>query len=194
MLATTAARPRDLDGWAVEPKLDGWRATVIVDGDDLAVRSRRGRHLTECVPELEPLKGTGRRVVLDGELIIGAGRIEDFYALSGRLSGRPKATAPRVVFVAFDVVWLDGRPLVGERYEHRRKVLEDLDLGPARVTPSYPGADADALLSGCEREGMEGVVLKRLASPYRPGARSRDWVKLKCPAWRDHLERRRPPA
>src|SRR4051812_12844666 len=105
MLATSG-RPRgDLSGWAVEPKLDGWRATVIVDRDEFVVRSRRGRHLTDCVPELEPLVDGRRRMVLDGELIVGAGRLEDFYRLSGRLAGRPKAGAEHVVFVAFDVVW-----------------------------------------------------------------------------------------
>lgn len=191
MLATSGRRPVDLAEWAVEPKLDGWRATVSVDGADLRVRSRRGRQLTDCVPELAPLADGGRRFVLDGELIVGAGRLCDFYLLSGRLAGPPHAGSPAAVFVAFDVVWLDGHDLTGEAYEHRRKRLDDLDLGPARKVPSYPGSDLDGLLAGCEAQGMEGVVLKRLRSTYRPGQRSADWVKCKCSGWASHLERRR---
>lgn len=181
-----------MSGWAVEPKLDGWRATVLVDRADLTVRSRRGRHLTDCVPELAPLADGTRRMVLDGELIVGDGRLSDFYALSGRLAGKPKEGSPAVVFVAFDVVWLDGDDLTTETYEHRRQRLEDFDLGPVRLTPAFPGVDLDGLLAGCEREGMEGVVLKRLTSVYRPGQRSKEWLKVKCAGWRAHLDRRRP--
>ena len=191
MLATAGWRPHDLSRWAAEPKLDGWRSLVSVD-EALVVRSRRGRHLTHCVPELRPLEELRLRVVLDGELIVGAGRLEDFYALSGRLAGKPRAGSPAVVFIAFDVLWHDGETVTAWPYQERRRLLESLTLGPVRVSPSYPGEDADALLDGCEREGMEGLVLKRLSSVYRPGERSRDWAKVKCSGWREHLERRRP--
>lgn len=88
-MLVTSGRPEGsgLNEWAVEPKLDGWRAIVTVDQGVLTVRSRNGRHLTECVPELAPLAAL-QDVALDGELIIGAGRLEDFYGLSGRLAGR----------------------------------------------------------------------------------------------------------
>lgn len=192
MLATSGRPPGDLTAWAVEPKLDGWRATVTVDEHgSLAVRTRTGRGLTECLPELAPLAGS-RPLILDGELIIGAGRLDDFYGLSGRLSGRPHARSARVVFVAFDLLWLDGITLTCQPYAERRAVLESLDLGPVRVVPSYAGEDTDDLLGACENEGMEGVVVKRLSSLYRPGQRTREWAKVKCPAWSEHVVRRRP--
>lgn len=192
MLATSGRPAGDLTGWAAEPKLDGWPAAVAVDGDDLVVRSRRGRHLTDCVPELHGIADGTRRLVLDGELIVGAGRLADFSKLSGRLAGKPRKDSPAVVFVAFDLLWNDGDLLTDEPYQERRARLLSLDLGPVQVAPAYPGEDADALLAGCEREGMKGIVLERLTSVYRPGQRTKDWAKVKCPAWRDHLDLRRP--
>ncbi len=85
--------------------------------------------------------------------------------------------------------------LIAEPYEQRRRVLEDLDFtGPAWATlPRWPGCDGAALLDACEQLGVEGLVWKRAASPYRPGVRSSDWRKTKCSLWRAHLERRRLP-
>ncbi len=81
--------------------------------------------------------------------------------------------------------------LTGERYDRRREILCSLHLAPATVVPSFPAEDAPAVLQFCEAEGLEGLVFKRLASPYR-STRSRDWRKVKCSAWADYAEQRRP--
>lgn len=96
--------------------------------------------------------------------------------------------------MAFDVLWADGERTTHRSYAERRAVLEGLDLdhGGVVAVNRFDGTDADALLRACQDHGVEGVVLKRLASPYRAGQRSGDWRKLKCQAWRDHMERRRP--
>lgn len=181
-----------LDAWAVEPKLDGWRARLAIDGADLVVRSRPGRAITASLPEFAPLTGLGLRVVLDGELIAGAGTMDDFYGLSGRLASRRPGGEP-VLFAAFDLLWADGEDITGRTYMERRERLEDLSLPGelVQVDPRYAGTDAELLLDACENRGLEGVVLKRLASPYRPGQRSNDWRKVKCAGWAEHLERRR---
>jgi len=196
MLAVSG-RPRGaLDGWWAETKLDGWRALVTVHEGRVSVRSRRGSDLTPAVPELTCLATLGASVVLDGELIVGGGRLTDFYRLSGRLNVRkPRPDLAAVTFMAFDVLWLDGTGLVGRAYLERRECLEALGLAAGRdgcgVIPRYPADDLDALLDACEREGMEGVVLKRATSTYKPGERAKDWAKVKCTAWAEHLERRR---
>jgi bifunctional non-homologous end joining protein LigD len=190
MLAETGV-PRSMDGWAAEPKLDGWRARVLVDGDELAVRTRRGRPITESVPSVAGLRGLS--VVLDGELVAGAGTLADFYRLGSALAVR-RRTGAEVSFVAFDLLWLDGETLTGRPYADRRKLLAGLKL-PARgtpVVPSFDGLDAALLFKACDALGVEGVVLKRQASLYWPRERSRDWRKAKCQAWREHLERRMP--
>lgn len=181
----------ELHRWAVEPKLDGWRVRVQVVDDRLIVRTRPGRIITECVPELAPLAQRSLRVLLDGELIAGAGRMEDFYRLSGRLAGRRPRSAP-LSFMAFDLLALDGLQLTALPDRQRRRGLEELDLPPevVGIVPRYAGTDAAELLTACEGHGLEGVVLKRLGAPYRPGARSDDWRKVKCAAWVAHAERR----
>lgn len=174
-----------LSGWAVEPKFDGWRVGVEVD-DSVRVWTRNGHEITDRVPSAQRLAGW--RIVLDGELISGAGTLADFYRLLGDL-GRRGGSATIVVF---DVLALDDEVVTGLPYSERRALLEKLDLSGVAVAPSYPGTDLDPLLESCGELGMEGVVLKRRSSIYRPGQRSSDWRKLKCPAWREHghLERR----
>lgn len=186
MLATTGV-PRNLDGWAAEPKLDGWRARVLVDGADVMVRTRRGRPVTEHVPVAANL--TGLRAVLDGELVAGAGVAEDFYKLGPWMAAR-RGVKPS--FVAFDVLWADGELLTSMPYSERRRRLEELDLPQLGVplVPTFDGVDAADLFRACSSLGVEGLVLKQQASTYQPGVRSTSWRKVKCSAWRAHLERR----
>src|SRR5438045_3312865 len=193
MLAVSGRPKGGLDGWWAETKLDGWRALVTVEDGRVRVRSRRGSDLTESLPELECLTTLGRSVVLDGELVVGGGRLTDFYRLSGRLNTRkPTGTSLPVTFMAFDVLWLDDEPTIDEPYLFRRQLLEGIGLdGGCGVIPRYPAEDLDALLAACEQQGMEGVVLKLERSLYRPGARSKEWAKVKCAGWAEHLHRRR---
>jgi bifunctional non-homologous end joining protein LigD len=76
MLADRGLPKGSLDYWAVEPKLDGWRATVLVDDGKVVVRTRRGHAITEMIAGLDALARSGRRFLLDGELVAGAGRDE----------------------------------------------------------------------------------------------------------------------
>src|SRR4051794_35844591 len=93
MLATTR-RPTEGAEWAIEPKLDGWRAIAYVD-DGVTIRTRSGRDITQSVPELAPLAVTGRRMILDGELVADAGRASDFYRLGPRLWSRRRRERSR---------------------------------------------------------------------------------------------------
>lgn len=188
MLATTGIPLGGLDGWAAEPKWDGWRARVALDRGKLTVRTRTGRVITAAVPELAPLRGHHGRLLLDGELVADAGRLEDFAGLSGRLAGRRRASHP-VVFVAFDLL-VHEEPIIDQSYADRRAALVALSLPEVIVTPSFPWDDAPALLAACEDTGMEGVMLKRLASPYLPGKRTDAWRKVKCSAWADQTRGR----
>ena len=182
MLAANGRPTTPLSGWAVEPKLDGWRAIVEVAGGRVCVTSRNGHDLTDRVPCVQQLAAFDG-LVLDGELVHGDGSLSSFYGLLGALHRGAAA------FVAFDVLAAAGDVLVHRSYNVRRAVLDTLDL-PVPIVPSLPGTDLDDLLTACEHGGMEGVVLKRLRSIYRPGERTSDWRKMKCEGWREHLERR----
>src|SRR3954470_20240585 len=83
MLASTQPPTAGAE-WTFEPKLDGWRALVYVDGA-VTVRTRTGRNITEYVDNLQALAGIGRRLVLDGELVAESGRAGDFYRLGPNL-------------------------------------------------------------------------------------------------------------
>src|SRR3954463_8657744 len=94
MLAHRGTPPGEGAGWIHEPKWDGYRALVTVDGS-VAVRTRRGRDRSVCFPELAPLADAldGRRAVLDGELVACRDGALEFYALAGRLAATTAAAA-----------------------------------------------------------------------------------------------------
>lgn len=179
MLATSGQLPPDDGRWAYEPKWDGFRAVVHVNGRAV-VWSRRGTDLTDRFPEVAELaSAVPPDTVLDGELVVfdGSGR-PDFEAIRQRgLLGRIDGAA---TFIAFDVLRLGGRNLLAQRFRTRRAALEDLTLSGHGwcTTPSHEGAGA-ALFDATREQGLEGVVAKRLDSPYRPGVRTKLWLKAK---------------
>jgi bifunctional non-homologous end joining protein LigD len=150
-----------------------------------------GRDITDRLDDLGGLADLGVDVMLDGELVAGAGKLTDFYAVAPGLARQQGLT-----FVAFDLLAFAGQLVIDEPYEVRRQLLERLVVlsdGALTAVPSWPGGDADMLLDACEATDVEGLMLKRLQSVYRPGRRSNDWRKVKGNAWQDqHAARRRP--
>lgn len=175
------------EGWAYEPKWDGFRALAFVDGDDIFLQSRTGKPLRRYFPELDFPAG---RYVLDGELVIlGEDGREEFDALQSRLhpaESRIRLLAERIParFRAFDLLAEGDEALLKMPFGERRERLERLvarqggrakaRAGSIELTPlaRSPG-DAGPWL-----EGGEGVVAKRLDAPYRPGER-KGMVKVK---------------
>jgi bifunctional non-homologous end joining protein LigD len=178
--------PADQAAYAFEPKWDGYRALIHVRrGRPVRLVSRQGAEMRGWFPELTGPGGlAGREAVLDGEVVAltAAGR-PSFGALQDRARRRP-ATAPStaLALMVFDLLWLDGRLHLTDPYTLRRELLEGLVL-PDRwqLVQAFPGTDdgGSALLAATRDHGLEGVVAKRLTSPYRPGRRSRSWLKIK---------------
>lgn len=190
MLAVLGSPPHDT-GWAVEWKFDGQRATVVVDGADVTVYSRSGADVTRTFPELSGVATAlgHRRAVLDGEIIAPArDGLPSFSRLQQRWpqNRRPTPELLRQVpvqLVAFDVLDLDGHDMTTARYVERRAALDT--LAPAdghrtvlAVPKAWTGISPADMLSIAAAHQMEGIVAKRLDSPYRSG-RSPLWVK--CP-------------
>jgi bifunctional non-homologous end joining protein LigD len=186
MLAQAAPYPLDPGTWAFEPKWDGVRTLVHVENGTVRLRSRTLLDVSTQYPELQGLAEAlpRRQAILDGEVVAldGRGRAS-FELVQGRLGVTQRAVAAAraertpIVYMMFDLLYLDGHDTTGLPYEERRGLLESLGLeGPHwRVTPSRVG-DGRGLL---EDPTLEGVVAKRLGSAYEPGARSRAWVKVK---------------
>jgi bifunctional non-homologous end joining protein LigD len=192
MLAGRGVPVDSLEGYAAEPKLDGWRVCVAVESAGVTVRTRHGRDITEKLPEFASLTELGIAAVLDGELVAGTGRALDFYRVGPALATRHRDRS-QLAFVAFDLVWLDGADLKMETYGQRRARLEQLELtGVATIVPTWPGTAAACLLGACDEQGVEGIVLKRRTSRYFAGQRSDEWRKLKTRTWiTNHAEHRR---
>jgi bifunctional non-homologous end joining protein LigD len=190
MLATSReVLPRDDDNYSYEFKWDGVRAIVYVDGGRPRVLSRNDRDVTGSYPELRAMAESlgSRRVVLDGEIVAmdEHGR-PSFEALQARMHVTNAAQVRRLTtqvpatFLAFDVIYLDGRSLIDEPYSERRRTLESLELaGPSWQTPPHFDGGGDAILAASQQQGLEGVLAKRLDSRYYPGKRSDCWLKIK---------------
>jgi ATP-dependent DNA ligase len=170
-LARSRARLPEGEGWAYEPKWDGFRAVAFVDGDETYLQSRNGRPLSRYFPELRFPPG---RYVLDGEIVASSfdtlgQRIHPAASRIARLAEETPAT-----YYAFDLLSRDDEVLMGLPYLERRAALEALVADPVELTPVvHSAADAEHWL----REA-EGVIAKESGAPYQPGERT-GMVKVK---------------
>ncbi|HEY1178213.1 MAG TPA: non-homologous end-joining DNA ligase [Phytomonospora sp.] len=193
MLAVAGRLPAG-PGWAYEFKWDGVRVLADLRGGEAALSSRSGRDVTTAYPELAGLGALVADALLDGEVVAFDEDMRPSFArLAGRMNVADPKTARRlarttpVAYLVFDLLRLDGRDLRRLPYRERRELLEALGLeGPHWITPpvSHDGAAAMAISA---EQGLEGVVAKRLDSPYLPGARSAAWVKVKHVVTGDYL-------
>jgi bifunctional non-homologous end joining protein LigD len=188
MLAVPGALPGDDAGWAYEMKWDGIRALAFIQDGRVRLASRTGRDITVAYPELAALgPAAGLPLLLDGEVVAFDDGRPSFAQLQPRMHVTSAGQAARlsraipVSYLIFDVLNLDGHPLLNRPYEQRRELLEalGLDSGSWQVPPSFTGYAAADVLSVSREQGLEGIVAKRLDSPYQPGKRSPYWRKIK---------------
>jgi ATP-dependent DNA ligase len=163
--------------WAYEPKYDGFRAIVFVDGEQATLQSRAGKPLGRYFPELTFPPG---RYVVDGEIVIDSqDGGEDFGALQQRIHPAQSRIAllaeqTPARYIAFDLLALDDETLLDKPYSARREALEHTLGGNLDLTPS---TRAVADTAPWFQRG-EGVVAKDVGAPYRPGQRT-GMVKVK---------------
>jgi bifunctional non-homologous end joining protein LigD len=189
MLASLAEMPREEDGWAFELKWDGIRAIAYCEGGQLRLESRNLREITSSYPELRGIAAAlgSREAVLDGEVVaFDAAGTPSFELLQGRMNLSSASAVRRrmgetpVTYLAFDLLYLDGRSLLDEPYTERRGRLAELGLdGPSWQAPGEHRGDGRRLLELTAAQGLEGLVAKRLDSRYAPGRRSGAWLKIK---------------
>src|SRR3954466_7685965 len=176
MLARSGPLPPD-EGWAFEIKWDGVRAIAYIEGGRIQLRSRNQTNITPRYPELRELGralGT-HEAILDGEVVSFDGGRPSFQRLQRRMHLTSDAQVRRlaqtepVVYMIFDLLWLDGHSLLELTYEQRRSLLDKLGLpGPPWQVPAYHTGNGPGLLEATKAQGLEGLVAKRLNGTYLP--------------------------
>ncbi|HEV2812696.1 MAG TPA: ATP-dependent DNA ligase [Solirubrobacteraceae bacterium] len=176
-LARSRARLPEGDGWAYEPKWDGFRCVAFVDDGEVFLQSRNGKALRRYFPELRFPPG---RFVVDGEIVIFAEDGTQLFDLLGQRIHPAKSRIDRLAeetparFIAFDLLAREDDVLLELPFTARRRALEAIVEAPLDLTPmTLDVADADPWL-----RGAEGVIAKELEAPYRPGERT-GMVKVK---------------
>src|SRR2546426_5831903 len=165
-------------GWLFEVKWDGFRALARVTQGEATLKSRQGNDLTQRFPTIAkeiPKAVKTPDCVLDGEICA----LDEQGRSSFSLMQQGKPGTPLVYFV-FDLLELEGEPLVDLPLTERRKRLEQLlDKRNRTVRLSETFDDGEALLQAAKEQHLEGIVAKRLDSRYAQGRRTRDWLKIK---------------
>jgi bifunctional non-homologous end joining protein LigD len=188
MLATGGGKPFDSKDWVFEPKWDGVRTLAWIDGETMKLRSRRRRDVGDLYPELAemPAQLSGFNGLVDGEIVaLDENGRPSFEAIQQRFTlAKPTQRALQrfpVTFIAFDLLWLDGESLLERPLEARRGLLEKSFVPGAytQVSPQIPQRGL-AFFDAAKERGLEGIVAKKLGSAYKPGVRTKDWVKVKA--------------
>ncbi|HVS96786.1 MAG TPA: non-homologous end-joining DNA ligase [Puia sp.] len=178
MLATLVDRPPDEGGWIYEVKWDGYRALAYCDRSKVQLLSRNNKSFNDkFYPIHEALSALNIRAVLDGEITA----LEPSGAASfSRLQAWRSEADGELFYYVFDVLWLNGHDLTNWPLTRRRGLLKSIlpPIGLIRESHSFE-TSADEFLAAAKKMNLEGMIAKRGDSVYRPGDRSRDWVKIK---------------
>ncbi len=188
MLAEARAEPFDSPDYLFEIKWDGTRCCVFRDAAGLALRNRRHVELGQRYPELHCLRDLPDGTLVDGEIVV----LDDGKPSFPKLMQREHLVDPEKIRLAserlpatlmlFDLMYDRGKDLQRRPLIERRNLLEeriaDFD-SPHVIVPSYVVQRGCDYFAGVERLGLEGIMAKRLQSPYRRGRRSEDWLKIK---------------
>ena len=176
---------------ALEYKMDGARIQAHRSGGEVQIFSRALNNVTAAVPEIvETVRALpGRDLILDGEVLslTPQGRPQPFQVTARRFNrkldlDRLRAELPLSPFW-FDLLYLDGQPLLDEPQSRRFAELARLSP-PSALIPHMRTADAEQAAGFVHRaieQGHEGVMAKSIEAPYAAGARGQSWLKIKRP-------------
>ena len=190
MLATLATKAFSDPDWLFEVKWDGYRVEAVVRDGKAKLWTRNLKDAEAYFPGLlsAPTWIDAREAIVDGEVVAvdDEGR-PDFSLLQERISqrragtggARPTVAGP-LVYQVFDLLYLDGRSLLGVPLEDRKRLLRSVLRETSRVRyASHVVGDGEAFMAAAKARGLEGIVAKLRRSRYEPGKRTPAWLKLK---------------
>jgi bifunctional non-homologous end joining protein LigD len=170
-------------GWAYELKWSGVRVLVVNEPGLTTINDAIGADVSRAFPEIRRIgRALGaEEVILDGVIMCDAGA----ESLQRRLAAKSDSTIRRIardqpaLFVAFDVIWQEGRARWDEPWTARRERLEGLDLeGDHWQVPAAHIGDGTEFLDAARKAEVDGVVAKKTRSIYTPGTESADWREI----------------
>jgi DNA ligase D-like protein (predicted ligase) len=185
MQAVSAEAPFSSDEYLFEVKWDGLRCLLFVEPDGrLRLQDRALGDITSRLPELRDIaRQVAPGTVLDGELVATdqEGR-PDYPALRRRLaSGDHEASSAALAYLAFDALYVSGRPLLRQPLTRRKARLQRAVTGGGHLfVPQHIEREGVELFEACLERGLEGVMAKHRDSTYVPGQRSPFWLKVKA--------------
>lgn len=187
MLAVKS-KPFDSDEHLFEVKWDGYRALAYLDSGVTELRSRNQLDITGTFPELGGIHLSVRQLpaLLDGEVVVFSEDRPSFDAIQarGRLSDPLKTSRAALrmpaLYIAFDILYVSGRPVFEEPLIRRKEMLSGAVAGNAHLVVADFVQGSGVLLAMAARErGLEGIMAKAVNSPYLPGKRSPYWKKIR---------------
>ncbi len=188
MLAMAHGKAFDDPKWIFEVKWDGVRTFAYLGGEKTRLVSRRGREVNDQYPEVLEMHEllAGDNALIDGEIVVlerdgkpSFERLQQRFTVSKPSQAVLKANP--VLFIAFDILWLDGESLVDRPLEERLETLHRVLVPGPRVQNSVTiEREGRKLFAEAKKRGLEGVIAKRKGSTYKPGRRTKDWVKIKA--------------
>ena len=188
MMATLTQEAFDDDGWIFEPKWDGVRALATCSVDETMLMSRNQNDITATYPELGKLheRLVCFDAIVDGEIVAMHQGRPSFERLQSRINLQNPHEVARMVkqipvsFIAYDLLYLDGKSLIKKPLEERKELLDELVVVSDNVQVSpYVRGEGTTLYEAACAQNLEGIVAKRLGCPYRPGRRGKEWLKIK---------------
>ena len=184
MQPETAAAPFDDPFYFFEVKWDGARCLLFFTRDgEIRLQDRTMNDVTPLFPDLAPLRGQlPSGTVLDGSLVVtGSEGRPDRDALRARIEGATNAQARPAAFLAFDILWLEGRPLYRQPLRTRKRHLHrTVPPGRHLYAPKHIDNEGVELFEVCLEQGLEGVMAKHRDSLYVPGQRSPFWLQVRA--------------
>jgi bifunctional non-homologous end joining protein LigD len=177
MLATLVDKPFDEEGWLYEIKWDGFRTLAYLNKGKVELRSRNNKSFEKYYPIYDELKEWSVNAVLDGELVVLDAKGQSNF---GALQNWRSEADGELIYYVFDVLWLEGRDLTGLPLTTRRELLRQIipAEGSVRYSDNFETSGTE-FFAAAQKMGLEGIIAKKADSPYIPGARTREWLKVK---------------
>lgn len=187
MLLSEVKQPFDSEEYIYELKLDGIRCIAYLSPYSVNLRNKRNKELINVYPELKKANECVRtQCILDGELVVLSNGKPDFYSLQERsLMANPlkielASKRKPVSFVAYDILYYNGRDITGLQQTERKKILADnVKEGNGISVSRWIEKHGVAFFELTKQQGLEGVVAKKKNGIYKIGKRASEWIKIK---------------